>query len=338
MANESLSSSGDQSSPKSTRSVSSMSVSEFFQRYALIIAWILLVAVFSILQPGSFLTLANFSSMFGSQAVLVILTLALLIPLRAGDYDLSVAATLTLSSMTIAVLNAQYHVPIGWAILVALALGAIVGLVNSFFSVMIGIDPFIVTLGTGTFVQGIVTWVSASQTISGVSQGLVNVVVLDRFAGIPLEFYYGIVLCLVIWYVFEYTSWGRRLLFVGQGRNVARLSGIRVGRTRVMSLVVSGVLAALAGVLYAGTSGGADPTSGLSFLLPAFAAAFLGSTSISPGRFNPWGAVIAVYFLVTGITGLTMLGVQTFVQDLFYGGALVLAVAVSHLVRRQVKK
>lgn len=338
MANESLSSSGDQSSPKSTRSVSSMSVSEFFQRYALIIAWILLVAVFSILQPGSFLTLANFSSMFGSQAVLVILTLALLIPLRAGDYDLSVAATLTLSSMTIAVLNAQYHVPIGWAILVAFALGAIVGLVNSFFSVMIGIDPFIVTLGTGTFVQGIVTWVSASQTISGVSQGLVNVVVLDRFAGIPLEFYYGIVLCLVIWYVFEYTSWGRRLLFVGQGRNVARLSGIRVGRTRVMSLVVSGVLAALAGVLYAGTSGGADPTSGLSFLLPAFAAAFLGSTSISPGRFNPWGAVIAVYFLVTGITGLTMLGVQTFVQDLFYGGALVLAVAVSHLVRRQVKK
>jgi ribose transport system permease protein len=153
--------------------------------------------------------------------------------------------------------------------------------------------------------------------------------------GIPLGFYYGLVLCVALWYVFEYTALGRRLLFVGRGRNVSRLSGFNVPRLRWGALVATGVLSAAAGVLYAGTTGGADSTSGASFLLPAYAAAFLGATTIVPGRFNPWGTLVAVYFLVTGITGLTILGAQSYVQDLFYGGALVLAVALSHFPRRK---
>ena len=117
------------------------------------------------------------------------------------------------------------------------------------------------------------------------------------------------------------------------GREVARLSGINVDRMRWGCLVVSAFLGAVAGVIYAGTIGAADPNSGLTYLLPAFAAAFLGATSIQPGRFNPIGSVIAVYFLVTGITGLSILGVSTFVQDLFYGGALIVAVTLSQIVR-----
>jgi ribose transport system permease protein len=92
-------------------------------------------------------------------------------------------------------------------------------------------------------------------------------------------------------------------------------------------------MGAVGGVLYAGTQGAADPSSGASLLLPAFAAAFLGSTSVVPGRFNPFGSLVAVYFLVTGITGLVFLGVSSFVQDMFYGGALVLAVTLSQIVR-----
>jgi ribose transport system permease protein len=88
-------------------------------------------------------------------------------------------------------------------------------------------------------------------------------------------------------------------------------------------------------VLYAGTTGAADPTSGISFLLPAFAAAFLGATTLMPGRFNPWGAIMAAYFLQTGITGFQLLGVESFVQQLFYGGALVIAVALSQVARRR---
>ena len=137
----------------------------------------------------------------------------------------------------------------------------------------------------------------------------------------------------IIWYVFSYTVLGRRLLFVGRGREIARLSGIRVDRLRWGCFIVSGLMGAIAGILYVGTVAAADPNSGLSFLLPAFAAAFLGATSINPGRFNPWGTMISVYFLVTGITGLSILGVSTFIQDLFYGGALVVSVTLSQIVR-----
>ena len=305
------------------------------ERYALLLVWGVVIVVFGILRPDTFMTTSNFSTIFGSQAILVVVTLGLLPPLTAGDYDLSVAATLTLSSMTLATLNVNHGWSIGAAIAAALAVGLVIGIINGALVVLLGIDSLIVTLGTSTFIAGVVLWISNSQTISGVSQSLIDVVVVNRFLGVPLAFYYGIAVGLVMFYVFEYMPIGRRLLFVGRGRSVARLSGIRVVRLRWGAFVASGIISAFAGVLYAGTLGSADPTSGLSFLLPAFAAAFLGATTIMPGRFNPLGSIAAVYFLVTGITGLQLLGVQTFVQQLFYGGALVLAVALSQLARRR---
>ena len=318
-------------SPRWSRSL----VADLTERYALLAAWGVTCVVFGILRPDTFLTTSNFTTIFGSQAILVVLTLALLPPLTAGDYDLSVAATMTLSSMVLAILNVNHHWSIGASIVAALVVGVFVGLVNGALVVLLDIDAMIATLGSSTFISGVVLWISDWHTISGVSQSLINVVVVDRFLGIPLEFYYGIALGIVILYVFEFMPVGRRLLFVGRGRSVARLSGIHVARLRWGALVVSGLISAFAGVLYAGTLGSADPTSGLSFLLPSFAAAFLGATTIMPGRFNPVGSIAAVYFLVTGITGLQLLGVQTFVQQLFYGGALVLAVALSQLARRR---
>jgi ribose transport system permease protein len=306
------------------------------ERAALPVAWAALCIAFSIALPETFPTTDNFFlNIFGSQSVQVVLTLALLVPLTTGDYDLTIAANLTLSAMVIAVLNVNHGWPIGLAILVALGAGAVVGFVNGGLIVLLGIDSLIATLGTGTFLAGVVLWISDSQTIGGISDGLVNNVVVNTFLGIPYEFYYALGLCVALWYLFEFTPLGRRLLFVGRGRSVARLSGLRVGRLRWGAMVVSGVIAAGAGVLYAGTTGSADPTSGLNLLLPAFAAAFLGATTIQPGRFNPFGAVVAVYFLVSGITGLQLLGVESFVQQLFYGGALVLAVALSQLARRR---
>ena len=310
-------------------------LSALLERFGLVAAWLVVVIVFGVLEPRTFLTQGNFATIFGSQAVLLVLTLGLLIPLTAGDYDVSIAGGLTLSAMIVATLNVNLGWPIGWAIVVALLVGAAIGCVNGCLVTFFDIDPLIVTLGMGTVLSGGVLWISNSNTISGVSQTLVNLVVGRRFLGISLEFYYGLALAVVLWYVFEYTALGRRLLFVGRGRSVSRLSGLRVQRLRVGAMVASGVISAGAGVLYVGTIGGADPTSGLSFLLPAFAAAFLGTTAIVPGRFNPWGSFVAVYFLVTGITGLTLLGVESFVQDVFYGGALVLAVVLSQIARRR---
>jgi ribose transport system permease protein len=303
------------------------------ERYALLGAWLLVSVLFGILLPHTFPTSANVESILGSQAVLVVLALGLLAPLTAGDYDLSIAGILTITSMIVAVLNVEHSVPIGIAIAAAIAAGVLIGAVNGALIVALGLDAFIVTLGTSTLLQGLTFWISSSQTISGISQGLINAVIGDRLLGIPLEFYYGLALSVVFWYALEQLPLGRRLLFVGRGRKVARLSGLNVGRLRFSAFVVAGAVSATAGVMYAGTTGAADPTSGASFLLPAFAASFLGATSITPGRFNARGTFIAVYFLVTGITGLQLLGVQSFVQQLFYGGALIVAVALSRLTR-----
>lgn len=303
------------------------------EQFGLVVVWLALIAVFGALRPDTFLTWPNLSTILGSQAVLVVVTLGLIIPLTANDFDLSIAFVMTLSSMTVAVLNVNYGIGIGWAILAALAIGVAVGAINGLLITVFRIHSLIVTLGTGTFIHGFTLWMSDSMTISGISPSLMNAVIVDRLFGIPLEFYYAIGLAALIWYLLDYTALGRRILFVGRGREVARLSGIDTDRIRLSCLMLSGLLGALAGVLYAGTQGAADPVSGISYQLPAFAAAFLGSTSIVPGRFNPWGATVAVYFLVTGITGLVFLGFSSFIQEMFYGGALVVAVCLSQLVR-----
>jgi ribose transport system permease protein len=268
--------------------------------------------------------------MAGTQATLVILSLAVLIPLIAGDYDLSLAANLMMAGMLVAVLNAEHGVPLVLTILIALGFGALLGFINGFIIIVFDINAFIVTLGTGTIVTGLVLWISASHTIGGVSQYWV---VVNRLFGLSIEFFYGLLLCAVLWYVFDFTAIGRRILFVGRGTNVARLSGIRVGRVRWGCFVAAGIIAAAGGIVYTGTAGAADPVSGGTFMLPAFAAAFLGSTAITPGRFNAWGTYIAVYFLVTGVTGLAILGVQSWVQSVFYGAALVIAVSASAFVK-----
>jgi ribose transport system permease protein len=308
------------------------------ERMALAAVWLIVILVFSIAKPETFLTVANFRTIFGTQSVLAVLALALLPPLVAGDYDLSVGSMMGLSSMLIATLNVYQGWPIGFAIGAALLIAIAVGLTNGFFVVYLGVESLIATLGTATVLNGIVLWISGSATVTGVSDLLVDAVIRTRLFGVALVFYYALIIAGVMWYIFEYTTLGRRLLFVGRSRTVSRLSGINVARTRIGALVASGIIAALAGALWTGSTASADAVSSRTFLLPAFAAAFLGSTTIAPGRFNPWGTLVAVYFLVTGITGLQLLGASSFVQDLFYGSALLCGVGVSQIIAGRAPK
>ncbi|SLN66950.1 ABC transporter permease [Roseisalinus antarcticus] len=306
---------------------------DWAERYGLLAAWVLIILILGAFRPEQMFSWNSYATMLGSNAMIVVLTLALIIPLTTGDFDLSVASVMAISSMLIAVLNVRLGYPIGSAMLIALMAGAAIGFINALFILYFGIHSLIVTLGTGYFINGVVLWISGGTPIAGVSMDLVRAVILTRFLGIPVGFYYALALTAVLWYVFQHTALGRRLLFVGRGREVARLSGVNVNRVRTGALVASSTLAAFAGILYTGMRGASDPSSALAFLLPAFAAAFLGSTAIYPGRFNAIGAFVAVFFLSTGIMGLNFLGVDSFVQNLFYGGGLVIAVSISQLLR-----
>lgn len=306
---------------------------DFLFRYGLICVWAAMAIVFTVLAPGRFLTTGNLGNIFGSQAVLLVLTLGLLFALTAGEWDLSVGSTLGLSLTIVGVLNGLLHWPIWLAVLVAILAGPVVGLVNAFFIVVADVPSLIATLGMATLLEGVKYGIS-NLTISGLDETFVSIGQTSVLS-VPLPFYIGIGLAFIVWYVFRWRPFGRYMFFVGSNRDVARLSGIRVPLVRTTALVTSAGIAAVAGVILAASLGATGPSIGPDYLLPAFAAAFLGSTTISPGRLNVWGAVVAVYFLITGITGLQLLGAPAYVQQVFYGGILVVAVALSRQAKRR---
>ena len=304
---------------------SSFRLTNILKKYAVIIAWVILIIVFTIWMPGVFNSFLNVRTLLSSQAVLVIASLAVLIPIIAGDYDMSVTATLTVVNILVAKLNVDLGVPIGLCILIGILVGAGIGAVNGWIITRFKLNAFIVTMGMYTLLSGIALLISL-ETISGVSDGLRNAVYVNRIFGISPSFFYALILTLVIAYFLTNTMPGKLILIVGRGENVARLSGINVERTRFLCFVFSGMIAAFGGVVYTGVLGGGSPTGGLGYMMSAFAAVFLGATCFKPGRFNALGTIVAVYFLSTGTNGLQLQGAQSYVTDLFYGAALIIAV------------
>jgi predicted ABC-type sugar transport system permease subunit len=201
------------------------------ERFGLVLVWLAVIAIFGAMRPDAFLTWSNFSSIFGSEAVLVIVTLGLIIPLTAGDFDLSIAQVLTFVSMLTAILSARLGMPIGYIIPIVLLAGALVGAVNGAITLYFRVHSLIVTLGVGTFLHGITLWMSDSQTISGVSRALMNYVIIYRIFGIPVSFYYAILLAAIVWYVLSYTAF-RPAIAVYRAEQRGCALDRRRGRTR----------------------------------------------------------------------------------------------------------
>jgi ribose transport system permease protein len=261
--------------------------------------------------------------------------MALLMPLTNGDLDLSVAELSGLTSILVGWLNVNQGWAIVPAILVALAVGAIAGSITGWIIVPFDVNPFIITLAMGSVFDGIAFWLPNQQTIPGISPKLTDWTQLHHILGIPLDFWYGIVIMLIMFYVLTFTPFGQRSLFVGQSREVARLSGFKVSSTRFWGFVVAGFIAAISGVINDGVLSSATPQNQGALLLSVYAAAFLGLTTIQPGRFNAIGAGISVFFLAVVVNGMNLLGAQTYVQSLFYGVILVIAVVTSRVINKR---
>jgi len=306
-------------------------------RYGLIGVWIIEIAIFAVLSPQSFFTIGTATSLLSSQSALIVLALSVVPTLAAGEYDLSAAGAMTLAATVVGQLNGVLGLPIGVAVLIGLIAAALVGAINALLVVRVGVQSIVVTLGMGTFLIGISVWISNSLTIGGVSPAfgqLLNTPIL----GINASFYAALMIGVASWYVYRHTPFGRHVVFIGQSREVARLSGLHVSRVRVICFLATSVLAGASGVMVVGIAGGLQPSSLQGLLLPAFAAAFLGSAVFEPGKVNPMGAVVALLFLATGINGLVLLGLDAWIRDVFYGAAVVLAVTVSHLLYRRAQR
>ncbi|HEX3616010.1 MAG TPA: ABC transporter permease [Solirubrobacteraceae bacterium] len=308
--------------------------SDVASRSGLLGIWVLLIVLFWVLRPETFMTGSTFKAIFSSQQALVFLAAALLCTIIVGEFvDLSVPSVLSLSATILPLLAATH----GWnewvASLVAILACALVGCINGGLVVYLGVNTIVVTLGMSTFLLGIELLLSGSNYITGLSLSFQKIDVLNVL-GLPISFYYGIAGMLVFAYVLGFTPLGKHLRFVGSNREVSRLAGVRVNRIRFGAFVAAAVIAGIGGVIASAGIGGWNPSVSDSYLLPMFAATFLGTATVQPGRFNPIGTLAAIYFLATGIQGLQLLGAGEWVTDVFYGGALVIAVAVSTIVHR----
>lgn len=299
------------------------------ERSAIPVVLIALFVVFSVLSPSVFFTQANIQVIIEGQATLLFLALAVTLPLRAGEFDLSVAAVMILSGCFVGILSGQFHWPLLLSCLAAVLLGVVVGLVNAFFVVVVGVDALITTLGTMTVLTGVASAVSGNNLVTGIPDSLKSFCSIS-IAGLSLPVWLGWIFALLLWYLYEFTPIGRYMLFIGGSRSAATLAGLRVTQLRFAAFVGGAVISAIAGILFAGTLGAIDPSSTAAYVLPPYAAAFLGTATIQLGRFNVWGTLIGLYLLAVGIAGLQLMGVQSWIGDVFNGGALVLAVTFAH--------
>jgi ribose transport system permease protein len=303
-------------------------------RYAIVGIWVAMCGLYAGLMPGKFLQQTTFHSIFSSQQALVFLALAAFMTFVVGEFDLSIASTMGLAATIVPVLVVLHHWSIPLACVVAIVSCSVSGLVNGLLVVKVGVQALIVTLGSSTLLLGIAAVVSDQTTVSGLPVSFSNITLYQLF-GLPVSFYYGIALALAIGYLLTFTPLGRHMSFVGANREVARLAGVAVDRLRIGAFVAGSTLAGIGGVLLVASTGGFDSTTSPTYLLPAFSAVFLGTAVVRPGRFNPIGTLIAIYFLATGIFGLQLLGYSGWVEDVFYGAALIVAVSIATIVRRR---
>lgn len=298
------------------------------EKYSGIYLWAAFIAVFSLLSPDLFASMVTVHSVAAGKAVSAILALAIVVPLVCGIYDLSVGANINFTTIVVVKAVASgLSVPL--AIVLGMAVGAGIGVVNGFIVVKLKVNSFITTLGTASIIAALQVIVTDNRQPLPPSLPAWRSLTQTKVFGFQIIVVYLLLIAVVLWWALAHTPFGRYLYAIGGSPEAARLSGVSVDMYTWLSLIVSGALCGLAGVFY-GSIAGPSLSFGASLLLPAFAAVFLGSTQITPGRFNVWGSVLAIYVLATGVKGLQLLTDVQWLDPMFSGVALVAAVAIAN--------
>jgi ribose transport system permease protein len=309
---------------------------EIFERSAGVIFLAALFVIFTVAVPGRFLTYDNLIGVIGNQAIAAIIALGLVMPLAGGVFDLSVAGVMTLAVVAVTDLfqatNGSFPVPL--AIIVVLVGALLVGCFNAFLVLKLTVDPFIATIGTSSVLIGISQLLGNGTTIVNNIPDSFTTFGRASLWRVPIQVYVFIGLALIAAYVLSYTPVGPTLYATGAARESARLAGIRTNRVLLGAFCVSALGAAIAGVLFAAQAGSGAPDVGDSYLLGAYASAYLGSTIIRPGRFNVAGLIVAVMIIAIGVNGLELWGLPFWVTETFQGAALLVAVVLSRLRHR----
>jgi len=302
-------------------------------KFGTIIGMLIMFLAFSVAVPHIFPTWKNMVNIANQATLAAIISGGLTMALIVGEMDLSIANVASFSGVLVTGLMVQSKIPVGIAIIIVVAISAGIGIINGLIITKLKVNSVVATLGTGSIVIGLnYAYAQGVPIASGLPDSFKEIS-LGKFIGIPNNIIFMVVVLLLLWIFINYTEWGVQLRATGGNPSAARLSGIRVDRIKIMGLAIASVCASITGILLAsligsGTSGAAD-----GYLMPAFAAVFLGSATLKDGDFHIVGTLIGVFFIGIGFNGLAIFGVPTFVQYFFRGGILILAVGLSSVAR-----
>lgn len=310
-------------------------ISRFVPVYGLVLLTIALILIFSILLPNTFPTLLNLRSIVSNKAIIALLSLAAMIPMAAGRIDLTIGYGIVLWHILAISLQTMYGFPWPIAVLVVLALGVACGFLNGLLVEVAKIDSFIATLGTGTVLYAIALWHTGGRQVVGVLPDGFYALNGTTVFGLPITGFYVLVIAALLYIVLEYLPIGRYVYAIGANPKAAALNGIPVRKFVIGAFIASGFLSALTGVLLASKLRIGQASVGLEYLLPALVGAFLGSTTIKPGRVNVWGTLVGVIILAVGISGIQQFGGSFFVEPLFNGVTLLVAIGIAGYAQRK---
>lgn len=310
-------------------------IMRFIPVYGLVILTAVLIILFSLLLPESFPTLLNLRSIISDKAIIALLSLAAMIPMASGRIDLTVGYGIVLWHILAISLQTVYGLPWPLAVLIVLALGCFTGFLNGLLVEVAKIDAFIATLGTGTILYALALWHTGGRQVVGVLPDGFYALNGTMVFGLPITGYYVLIIAFIMWVILEYTPIGRYLYAIGANPKAAALNGIPVQKFVMGAFISSGFLAALTGVLLASKLRIGQASVGLEYLLPALVGAFLGSTTIKPGRVNVWGTMTGVMILAVGISGIQQFGGSFFVEPLFNGVTLLVAIGIAGYAQRK---
>lgn len=303
--------------------------------YGLVILTVFLILLFSILLPNTFPTVLNLRSIISDKAIILILSLGVMIPMSAGRIDLTVGYGIVLWHILAISLQTMFGFSWPLAVITVLVLGGFMGMLNGLLVEVAKIDSFIATLGTGTILYALALWHSGGRQIVGALPERFYALNTTMVFGLPITGYYVVVIALAMWFVYEYLPIGRYLYAIGASPKAAALNGIPVRKYVMGSFIASGLFTALAGVLLAAKLRIGQASVGLEYLLPALVGAFLGSTTIKPGRVNVWGTMIGIIILAVGISGIQQFGGSFWVEPMFNGVTLLIAIGIAGYAQRR---
>lgn len=304
-------------------------------RWGTIIGLVVVAAIFSLAAPDTFATWDNVKLILDQATLLAIIALGLTIVLVMLDFDLSIGAVATLGGVVGGMVAGDVNPLVG--IVVGVAVGAGIGAINGIVVAYLNVSSFIATLGTAAIAAGITLKVTNGFPISNLPAGFTSIADKGPL-GISTPVFIMAGVALFAWVLLQHTVLGRRIDAIGGNSEATRLAGVKVLRYRVIGFILTGAFAALAGVILAARSLSAASGAGEGFLLDAFTACFLGAVTLRDGEFHVIGTLVGVLLMTVMANGLTQVNAPAFAIDIFKGGVLILAVAVSGVTRKLVTR